>query len=84
MRNLNFSVDGSDLINSFDLRTESTMDTESFSVDDGTNRQVVEYFSAVFPGVGISVFPVDFIIKSINSGNLSEYHKKHTWIHGCL
>ena len=71
MRNLNFSIDSSNLVDCFDLRAETSMDTEGFSVNDGTNRQIVKYFSAVLPGIWVSVFSVDFVIKAINCRNLS-------------
>lgn len=65
------SIDGSDLVDGLDFRAETSVDTECFSVDDCSEREVVEDFSTVFPGVGVSVFSVDFVIETIDSGNLS-------------
>lgn len=47
------------------------MDAEYFTVNDCTDGQIVKYFSAVFPRVRVTVLPVDFIIESIDCGNLS-------------
>lgn len=46
------------------------------TVDDCADRQIVKHFCAVFPGIGISILPVDLIIKSVNSRNLSESSKR--------
>ena len=72
VRDFNLPIDGSDLVDGFDLRTETTVNTESFSVDDGSERKVVEDFCAVFPGIGVAILSVDFIVKTIDGGNLSE------------
>ena len=71
MRHLYSSVNGSDLIDSLDLRAQTSVNAENFTIDDSSNRQVIEYFSAVFPRVGITVLTVDFIIETINCGDLS-------------
>ena len=72
MGNFNFSVNGSDLVDGLDFWTETSVNTESFSVDDGSDWQVVKDFCAVFPWIGVSVLSVDFIIKAINGGDLSK------------
>ena len=72
MWDFNFSVNSSDLVDGLDFRTETSVNTESFSVNDGSDWQVVKDFCTVFPWIGVSVLSVDFIIKAINSGDLSE------------
>lgn len=71
MRDLHSSIDESDLIDRFNFGGETTMNTEDFAFDDGSNAEVVEDFSAVFPWVGISVLSNGFIVEAINSGDLS-------------
>lgn len=71
MGHLYSSVDGSDLIDSLDLGAQTAVNAENFTVDDSSDRQVIEYFGAVFPRVGITVLTVDFIIEAINCGDLS-------------
>lgn len=71
MGNLDFSIDGSDLVNSFYFRAQTSVDAESLSVDDGSDGEVVKDFSAVFPRIGITVFSVDFVVESVDGGDLS-------------
>ena len=71
MRHLNSSVNGSNLIDSLDLRAETTMNAENLAINNSTNGQVVEDFSTVLPGIGVTIFPVDFVIESIHCGDLS-------------
>ena len=49
------------------------MDAEDFTLYDGANTQVVEYFSAVFPWVRVSVLSDSLIEESINCRNLSGF-----------
>ena len=71
MGHLYSPVDGSDLIDSLDLGAQTAVNAENFTVDDSSDRQVIEYFGAVFPRVGITVLTVDLIIEAINCGDLS-------------
>jgi len=71
MRDLHSSIDESDLIDRFNFGGETTMNTEDFAFDDGSNAKVVEDFSAVFPWVGISILSNGFIVEAINGGDLS-------------
>ena len=72
MRDLYLSVDSSNLIDSFDFGTESAVNTEDFSIYDGSDREVIKDFSTIFPWIRISIFSINFIIKSIDCGNLSK------------
>jgi hypothetical protein len=70
--NLNLSINGSNLVNGLNLWAETSVDTECFSINDGTDWQVVKDFCAVFPWIRVSIFSVDFIIEAIDSCDLSE------------
>ena len=76
MRNFDSSIDGSDLIDGFDFGAESTMNAKDFSIDDGSDGEVVEDFSAILPRVRITIFSVDFIIETIYCSNLPESKDK--------
>ena len=41
------------------------------TIDECPNGKVVKYFSAVLPGIGDAILPVDLILKSVNSSDLS-------------
>lgn len=72
---LYFSIYCSDLVDCLYLWTQAAVDAECLSVNDGSDWQIVEYFGAVFPWVGVAVFSVDFIIKSIYCCDLSSVKK---------
>jgi hypothetical protein len=72
MRDFYLPVDSPNLIDGFDFGTESAMDTENFSIDDGSNREVIKDFSTIFPWIRISIFSINFIIESIDCGDLSK------------
>lgn len=76
MRNFNFSINSSDLINGLDLRAQTSMNTECFSVNNGTYGKIVKDLSAVLPRIRISIFPVDFIIEPIDCCYLSEFKNR--------
>lgn len=44
------SLQQSDLIDCRDVGTETAVHAQDFAVDDGGECEIVEYFSAVFPG----------------------------------
>jgi len=71
MRDFHSSVDKSDLVDGLDFRRESSMDTEDFAFNYGTNAEVVKDFGAVFPWVCISIFSNCLIIEAIYGGDLS-------------
>ena len=49
------------------------MNTEDFSFNDCSNAQIIKDFSAVFPGISVTILSDSFIIETINSGNLSGF-----------
>jgi hypothetical protein len=70
---LHSSVNESDLVNSFDFWGQSSMDAEDFSLDDGSNSEVVEHLGAVFPWIGIAVLSDCLIIESVHGGDLPSF-----------
>lgn len=47
------------------------MDAEDFTLDYGSNAQIVKHFCAILPGVGISVLSDRLIIKAVDGSNLT-------------
>ena len=73
MRDFHSSIDESDLVNSFDLWGESTVDAENLSLNHGTNTEVVEDLRAVFPRISISIFSNGLIIEAVDGRDLSSF-----------
>jgi hypothetical protein len=59
------------LIKSLDLWGKTSVDAEYFSLHNCSDTEIIEYLSAVFPGVSITVLSDCLIIETINSSNLS-------------
>jgi hypothetical protein len=72
VRNFNFSINGSNLVDGLDLWAETSVDTESFSVNDGTDWKVVKDFGTVLPWIWVSILSVDFIVKAVDGCDLSK------------
>ena len=47
------------------------MHAENFVVDDGSQRQIVEYFSAVSPDIDWTILAEALVVEAIDLGNLS-------------
>jgi hypothetical protein len=71
VRDLHSSVNKSNLIDGLDFWGESSVNAENFSFNDGSDTKIIEYFCAVLPRVGISVFSNGLIIESVDGGDLS-------------
>jgi len=71
MRNLHASVDESDLIKGLDFWGKTSVNTENFALDDSANTKIVEDFSAISPGVGVSILSDGLIVETIDCGDLS-------------
>ena len=65
MRYFNSPIDQTDLVSSFDLGRESTMDAEDLSLYNGTNVQISEDASAVAPRVSIAVLFLAFVVEAV-------------------
>ena len=46
------------------------MDAEDFSIDNGSQRQVIEHFSTILPRVRVSVLPVDLVKEPVHLSDL--------------
>jgi hypothetical protein len=71
MRNFHSSINESDLVNGFDFRRETTVNAEDLALNDSSDTEIVEYFSAVLPWVSVSVLSNGLIVESIDSSDLS-------------
>mmetsp|Transcript_2693 Transcript_2693/g.4548 ORF Transcript_2693/g.4548 Transcript_2693/m.4548 type:complete len:300 (-) Transcript_2693:74-973(-) len=67
---LHSAVDESDLVDGLDLGGEATVDAENFSLHNSSNAEVVEDFSAVFPGVGVAILPDRLVVEAVDRGDL--------------
>jgi len=65
------ALDQANLVESFDIGGETSMDTENFAFDDSSSAEEIEDFSAVLPGVGVSVFTHALVVESVDLGDLS-------------
>lgn len=66
-------MNNSDLINSLDIGGETTMDTEDRSINDSTQREIIEDFSEIVPGVDVTVLSQDFIVETVSLSGLSGF-----------
>jgi len=60
------ALDQANLVKSFDIGRETSMDTENFAFDDSSSTEEIEDFSAVLPGVGVSVFTHALVVESVD------------------
>lgn len=70
VRDLNLPIDGTDLVDGLDLGAEAAVDAEDLVVDDGSQGQVVEDFSAIFPRIRVAILAVDLIVKAVDRRDL--------------
>jgi hypothetical protein len=54
------------LVDRIDVWTQATVYTENTTIDDSTEGQVVKYFTAIPPNIGATIFPLAFIVESID------------------
>lgn len=73
MRNLNFSIYGSNLIDSFDFRTEPAVNAKNFVINDSSKRKIIKNFGTILPWISITIFLVDLIIETIDSCDLPRF-----------
>ena len=48
------------------------MNTEDIAINNGSEGKIVKNVGTVFPGVGVSILFIDFIVKAIDCCDLSE------------
>ena len=73
MRHLLDPVDGTDVAKRVEGRAETSVDTENFVVNNGSEGQIVEDLGAVAPNVDTTIFLEAFVVESINLRNLSAF-----------
>lgn len=62
------------------------MNAEDLTLNKCGNSKIVEHFCAIFPRVGVTVLSDNFIVKSIDGGNLSAFmisskESNSSWVH---
>lgn len=71
MRNLHSPFNESNLVHGLDIWWEASMNAKDVPFNHSSDSQVIKDFCAIFPGIGIPIFPNCLIIVSINSTDLS-------------
>lgn len=65
MRNFLNSVELSDLIEGVNTGRETSVKTENLTLNDCSQRKIIEKFCELFPDIGVSVLSQAFIIETI-------------------
>ena len=71
MRHLLRSRNDPDLIQRTNVRTQTAVNAEHSTVDNGGEVKVVEHLTAALPDVGIAVFALALVVEAIDLGDLS-------------
>jgi hypothetical protein len=61
------------LIQSADFRRKSTMHTEYFAIDDGSQGKKVEDLATAFPDGGVAILLLTFLVEAIDLGDLTRF-----------
>ena len=67
--NFHAPVDKADLIEGLDFWGETSMDAEDLSFDDGSDAEVIEDFSAVLPGVNVTILAHGLFVETVDGGD---------------
>lgn len=70
VRNLNATVDRTDLVQSFYFRAQAAMHRQDGLVDDRGDGEQIEDAAAVLPGVDVSIFRQALVVESVHFGDL--------------
>jgi len=62
--------DGAHLVQGAQVRREATMHTQDPSIDDSGQRQVIEHFCAIPPGIGVAVLALALVVEAVDLGDL--------------
>lgn len=73
VRNLHLAIDGAHLIDGLDLRGKPAVDAKNLAVYKCSKRKVIKGLIEVFPRSGASILLDDFIIKSVDGGDLAGF-----------
>lgn len=69
--NLLSASDHTDLIDSADLGTQTTVDAEDFTINDSGEHQEIEDLAATLPDRSIAIFGLTFFVKPIDLSDLT-------------
>lgn len=73
VRNLLGSSNDAYLVKGTDLRTQTTVDTKHFPVNDSTEDQEIKDLTTSFPDRGIAIFLLAFFVKSVDLCDLARF-----------
>ena len=73
MWNFLYAIEGSDVVEGIDTWGETSVKAEDLVVDKGSEGEVVEKVSEVFPYVCITVFSKALIVEAIDLGDLAGF-----------
>jgi hypothetical protein len=73
MWELHASFKQSDLVKSLDIWRQTCMYAENSAFNDSSDAEVIENFSAVLPGVCITILSNGLIVKAVSRRNLSRF-----------
>ena len=73
VRDLLRASDDADLVEGADFGTQTAVDAEHFTVDDGSEDEEIENLAAGFPDGGVAVFLLAFFVEAIDLGDLTGF-----------
>ena len=73
MREFHASFKESDLVKSLDIWGQTGMNAENSAFNDSGDAEVIKNFSAVLPGVCITILSDGLVVEAVSSGNLSRF-----------
>lgn len=59
------------MVESVDTWTQTSVQTEDLTVNEGSQRQVIEQIREILPDICVSVFSKTFIVESVDLGDLT-------------
>ena len=71
MRNLLGTSNNTDLINSANLRAQTAVNAENFTINNGSEDKEVKNLAARLPDRRIAVFLLALLVETVNLGNLA-------------
>ncbi len=71
MRNLLSTSDNANLVDSTDLRAQTTVDTKNLTVDDRSKDKKIENLAAGFPNGSVAILLLTLLVEAIDLGDLA-------------
>lgn len=59
------------MVQSVDTGTETSVEAKYLSVDQGSQREVIEQISKILPDISVAIFSEAFVIESVDLGDLT-------------